>query len=674
MPSGILTSLDCPPLNRCVPLLQGSSKGPGPGDVCAAIKARFDSLSPNGKIGALAGAALACVLVVYVAWPSTEEPAYNAPPPPLSAAQSQELVDAGYSTYADMVCVSGKTFPKTCQDAVAELTSESQSNSPTPIGVDAMGAPSGDEIQVFPFQLEYKQAQCFCQALDGGHLAHIHTEAEYATLEVAALKANVKTAFFLGGYEVAEGVWTWTDPRRTFTPSDQTLINQHSYFDNNGGSGKQPEDAMAYCGHACRVEHGWTEANGDIGCEIDSRTGAQSTAPDCQPINGIFDWGSTKVGGTFAHFACRWTDPHEGMAAGSITLTMVGDTGTSTTNTCTSMTPAASRRCTGGEQVTVAHTGAIDPEDWVGIYKAGHVPGQQGSDSWEYHTSGASGSGPLTLDLPTEAGEYFMCMFSNDAYRELTPRITFYIERQNHGYLTPDFAALCPNGLFGAEPLASQEAHRALERITKKTATGADNVNSPVTVCNPLNGNPTTKTIAVYPVWLDFSNAECFCKDLGGHLAKIQTVQDFAALEHATLISGVTAAVFIGAHEIAENVWHYTDNTPATVQFSQWGWCARSTAEGYDVHDRGDCCPTCQNGIAQNNGQNEDTLAYCGQGCIDSMGTGGFMRPGLHDWGNSIDHTTVLFPACSFETGKNPVNPANAATDPLLNCGQTAGR
>jgi hypothetical protein len=44
---------------------------------------------------------------------------------------------------------------------------------------------------------------------------------------------------------------------------------QHGYFDNSGSNN---EDSMAYCGHACRVAHGW-----DLDC-----TGAA-----CQPLHGV---------------------------------------------------------------------------------------------------------------------------------------------------------------------------------------------------------------------------------------------------------------------------------------------------------------------------------------------------------------------------------------------------
>ena len=70
---------------------------------------------------------------------------------------------------------------------------------------------------VYPFAMHFKQAQCFCQSVSGGHhgegahLMSIHSEEDYAALEVAANKAGVTGAIFVGGHETAEGAWRWTD-------------------------------------------------------------------------------------------------------------------------------------------------------------------------------------------------------------------------------------------------------------------------------------------------------------------------------------------------------------------------------------------------------------------------------------------------------------------------------
>ena len=81
---------------------------------------------------------------------------------------------------------------------------------------------------VYPFAMHFKQAQCFCQSVSGGHhgegahLMSIHSLVDYAALEVAANKAGVTGAIFVGGHETAEGAWRWTDG--TWLPSDQSIL------------------------------------------------------------------------------------------------------------------------------------------------------------------------------------------------------------------------------------------------------------------------------------------------------------------------------------------------------------------------------------------------------------------------------------------------------------------
>lgn len=240
------------------------------------------------------------------------------------------------------------------------------------------------------------------------------------------------------------------------------------------------------------------------------------------------------------------------------------------------------------------------------------------------------------------------------------------------GYLPLDFRQLCPTHTSGVdEPLNTASVHEALERITTTLdSTGVvavRNINSPVAVCDSATHTPTETTIAVFPMPMHFAQAECFCRDLGGHLAKINSAQEYAALETAALVAGARMAVFIGAHEVQEGVWGWTDGTQASGPMLEgWGWCAISRAQGFDVSAHQDeCCASCGNGIAGNNGQNEDTLAFCNEGCIGSLGAELYMRPGLHDWGNSVAQDTVLLPACTF---LNNINPPLADSVPRTRC------
>ena len=100
-----------------------------------------------------------------------------------------------------------------------------------------------------------------------------------------------------------------------------------------------------------------------------------------------------------------------------------------------------------------------------------------------------------------------------------------------------------------------------------------------------LNNGPVAasqgSTIAVYPVSMHFMDGQCFCQELGGHLASITDEIDFQALQTATRSSGVKSAVFIGAHEISEGQWMFTDGTQANFGLLEsHGWCTQSKQGG----------------------------------------------------------------------------------------------
>lgn len=67
--------------------------------------------------------------------------------------------------------------------------------------------------------------------------------------------------------------------------------------------------------------------------------------------------------------------------------------------------------------------GTNNPLDWIGIYKMGQTPGVEASTDWEY-VSGTSGSTTLQVSEP---GAYFISLFANDGYTEITDRIEVYI-------------------------------------------------------------------------------------------------------------------------------------------------------------------------------------------------------------------------------------------------------
>jgi len=77
-----------------------------------------------------------------------------------------------------------------------------------------------------------------------------------------------------------------------------------------------------------------------------------------------------------------------------------------------------------GDSIEVSfQNGTNNPLDWIGIYKKGDTPGQESSTDWEY-VNGSSGL--LTLEV-SDPGEYFISLFANDGYNEITDRIEVYV-------------------------------------------------------------------------------------------------------------------------------------------------------------------------------------------------------------------------------------------------------
>ena len=66
------------------------------------------------------------------------------------------------------------------------------------------------------------------------------------------------------------------------------------------------------------------------------------------------------------------------------------------------------------------------PKDWIGIFKEGETPGVNVLTSYLYFDGAASGSVTFHLpDLPP--GNYFLAMFTNDSYTEVSNRVAFSI-------------------------------------------------------------------------------------------------------------------------------------------------------------------------------------------------------------------------------------------------------
>jgi hypothetical protein len=115
-----------------------------------------------------------------------------------------------------------------------------------------------------------------------------------------------------------------------------------------------------------------------------------------------------------------------------------------------------------GANIDVTYTGATSTTDWIGIYMAGDEPGTQSSHNWVYH-HGSTSSGDVRADgtiqvVPATAGEYFIVMFANDGYDEITDRITVAVEAATPGD-DVDFVAIAASEftLAGSAQLADNE-------------------------------------------------------------------------------------------------------------------------------------------------------------------------------------------------------------------------
>lgn len=76
------------------------------------------------------------------------------------------------------------------------------------------------------------------------------------------------------------------------------------------------------------------------------------------------------------------------------------------------------------ENVAITYANGVgNAKDWLGIYKKGDMPGTQYAAQWQY-VSGKEGV--LELKVSNE-GEYFVALFENDSYKELSSRVNFTV-------------------------------------------------------------------------------------------------------------------------------------------------------------------------------------------------------------------------------------------------------
>ena len=80
-----------------------------------------------------------------------------------------------------------------------------------------------------------------------------------------------------------------------------------------------------------------------------------------------------------------------------------------------------------GEQINASWTDAPGiVKDWLGIYNEGDDPNIDPLISYQYFNGVAEGNATITsANMPTTAGNYFIVMFTNDSYEEVSNRVSF---------------------------------------------------------------------------------------------------------------------------------------------------------------------------------------------------------------------------------------------------------
>ena len=87
----------------------------------------------------------------------------------------------------------------------------------------------------------------------------------------------------------------------------------------------------------------------------------------------------------------------------------------------------AANQVTAGDPFTVTFTnGPGIPKDWIGLFKQGETPGVNVLTAYLYF--GGATNGNVTFNLPALApGDYFVAMFTNDSYTEVSNRFNFTV-------------------------------------------------------------------------------------------------------------------------------------------------------------------------------------------------------------------------------------------------------
>ncbi len=102
-----------------------------------------------------------------------------------------------------------------------------------------------------------------------------------------------------------------------------------------------------------------------------------------------------------------------------------------------------------GEQITASWTDAPGiVKDWLGIYNENDNPNSDPLISYQYFNGVAQGTAQITnVNMPTVAGNYFIVMFTNDSYNEVSNRVQFQMmdPLQSEGFKIDNGIKLFPN-------------------------------------------------------------------------------------------------------------------------------------------------------------------------------------------------------------------------------------
>ncbi|MGB0992903.1 MAG: fibronectin type III domain-containing protein [Akkermansiaceae bacterium] len=138
-----------------------------------------------------------------------------------------------------------------------------------------------------------------------------------------------------------------------------------------------------------------------------------------------------------------------------------------------------------GDDFTVNFTdGPGTPKDWMGIFKKGETPGVDTLTAYLYVDGNTDGN--VTFQLPDLApGEYFVALFTNDSYTEVSPRLDFTVVPFE----------ITSSSANGSDLTVSWKSVAGQQYVVQKSTTMAANSWSDVKTVTGT-GNPMQETVS----------------------------------------------------------------------------------------------------------------------------------------------------------------------------------